>query len=355
LTTLIDPRDPLQIDFIVDLLRMGEAIALPTETVYGLAAIATDERALARVFELKARPRFDPLIVHVLNLRHAESYVSEISPLHRKLCDQFWPGPLTLLFRKSERVPDLCTAGSPWVAVRSPKHAVFRFILERLKGDALAAPSANRFASISPTRSKDVVQELGPHGLQAVVEGGLSEHGLESTVVKIHSDNEIEVVRPGALAVEELAKVLGSGVRIRIRDSGTGVEGGPADEELRESPGQHRVHYAPSKPLYLIEPGSLSHFLASRSGIAERSALLEVFPSGIDQGASWAHREVLSQKGSWAEAASKLFSTLRHLDQSNGIEAIVALTCSEDSLGLAIMDRLRRASLTPDGSRTKTV
>jgi len=339
-TTLIDPSDSLQLDFVVEMLRDGRPVGLPTETVYGLAALADDEAALARIFELKARPRFDPLIVHVLDWDHARPWIREHADLHRKLAEAFWPGPLTLLFRKSQRIPDLCTAGSDWVAIRSPAHAVFRSVLEKLSGRALAAPSANRFASISPTTASDVVTELGPYGLEAVVEGGACEHGLESTVLKIHSNSELEILRPGALSREQIEAVVGTAVKLRVRQSGTGVE----DGEEHVAPGQHRVHYAPSKALYLVAAPELEKFIALRGLDPSQGALFEVFPTSLGADISWRRRVCLSENRSWSEAASKLFSLLRSLDADDDLRFIVALECAPESLGLAISDRLRRAS-----------
>ncbi len=339
---LIDPQDSLQLDFVIERLLQALPIGLPTETVYGLAGLASDERALARIFELKARPHFDPLIVHVLDESELTPWIAkhECSPLHQKLIEAFWPGPLTLLFRKSEKVPDLCTAGTEWVAIRSPAHPVFRQVLERLPGLALAAPSANRFASISPTSARDVVTELGPYGLEAVVQGGPSQHGLESTVVKVLSQTELEILRPGTLSLEELTKVVGPQVRLKLRASGSGVD----ETTGHEAPGQHRLHYAPSKPLHYIPADRLDALLEERGLLRAEGAVLEVFPSTASISTDWGARECLSPRGESTEAAAKLFATLRALDSNPRISFIVALECSLESLGLAISDRLRRAS-----------
>ena len=339
---LIDPKDPLQLDFVVEQLRRSRPIGLPTETVYGLAGLASDEKALARIFELKARPHFDPLIVHVLGESQITPWIAEgeSTALHQKLMKAFWPGPLTLLFRKSLKVPDLCTAGTEWVAIRSPAHPVFRQILERLQGHALAAPSANRFASISPTSARDVVAELGPYGLEAVVQGGPSQHGLESTVVKVISQTELEILRPGSVSLEALMQVVGPGVHVKLRASGSGVE----ETAGHEAPGQHRLHYAPSKPLHYVAADKLDAFLRERGLSRAAGALLEVFPSTPLIAQGWSEQECLSPRSDWSEAASRLFATLRALDSNSRVEFIVALECSPESLGLAISDRLRRAS-----------
>jgi L-threonylcarbamoyladenylate synthase len=341
LTLILNIEDVEQFEYARELLVDKKVpVALPTETVYGLAALADDEKALAQIFKLKARPHFDPLIVHVLSAENVTPWVLEQNEWHQKLMKRFWPGPLSLLFKKSSRIPDLCTAGSPWVALRSPSHPQFRKILQALDGRALAAPSANRFMSISPTTSQDVVSELGPYGLEAVVEGGACEKGLESTVLKIHDPQKLEIVRAGAISVEEIRECVGPDLEIILRSSGSGIEA----SRLNEAPGQHHIHYAPQKPLYLVPPKELTQFLASHSHL-KAYALLEVFPSQLSSltGSKIRH-EILSLRSSWDEAAAKFFSTLRSLDQDPRVECIVALECAPESLGYAILDRLKRAS-----------
>lgn len=336
MTVLIDPSDEAQIEFVLEQLLADSPIGMPTETVYGLAARALSPVALARIFELKARPTFDPLIVHVENLEQALSrgLIEKPSSLQERLAHKFWPGPLTILFQKTALVPDLCTASMPFVALRSPEHPVFQKIMKAL-GEPLAAPSANRFKSISPTDAQAVVQELGPYGLVAVVEGGTAQRGIESTVVKVLSEAKLEIVRQGALSREELASFLGSSVEIVVRQSGSGVE------ISHDAPGQSEVHYAPQKPLYLLQENELSSFVQTQA--SSGAALLEVFPQKEEL--KWdGLRVCLSENRSWAEAASRLFSELRRLDQNVEIKCIVAIACEEESLGAAIMDRLCRAA-----------
>lgn len=338
MTILINPRDGNQIEFVLRRLREDEAVALPTETVYGLAARALSTRALARVFELKARPTFDPLIVHVLDWEQLESLqlVEGYTPVHQKLTRAFWPGPLTLLFQKSQRVPDLCTASTPYVALRAPSHPVFRKILENLK-EPLAAPSANRFKSISPTCAQDVVDELGPFGLVAVVDGGVSSKGIESTVVKVLSNDQIEIVRQGAISQEDLISCLGASTRVLVRKSGSGA----VLPKEHEAPGQSAIHYAPKKPLYLLNEDEVVAFLNNSSWT--QVALLEIFPSHIQHPAI-RRRECLSPSRFWSEAAARLFATMRLLDRDPRIDVLLAVRCSSEQLGAAILDRLERAA-----------
>lgn len=334
---LLDSNVPAQLAAAVARLRADEPVALPSETVYGLAGRLYSEPALAKIFALKARPRFDPLIVHVLDKAAGAAISLGLNPLEEKLIDAFWPGPLTILLKKQDFVTHLCTAGSPWVAVRAPSHPVFRRVLEEL-GEPLCAPSANRFGRVSPTSSRDVVAELGPYGLGAVVEGGSCEHGVESTIVRVN-ENVIELLRPGAISVEQLVEASGGAPVRNIK-----VEKDPEKEALL-TPGSALSHYAPRTPVLFVEDYLQfgPKFLASDF---QNCALLEVFPSEESSWDSWAgakERVTLSPRGSDLEAASVLFATLRGLD-AEGFDAIVALRGPDEGLGLAVNDRLRRAA-----------
>ncbi len=320
-----------QIDWALEKLREGHPVGLPTETVYGLAGLALDEKSLAKIFKIKNRPHFDPLIVHVLDATQARDLVSEVSALQEKLMRNFWPGPLTILFKRNSSVPDLCTAGSDWVAIRSPAHPVFRALLKKL-GKALAAPSANRFGRISPTTAEQVVEELGTFGLEAVVDGGVCERGIESTVVKVLNDREIEVLRPGAVSIEKIAECVGKTVEIRMVST--------AISSSVEAPGQLASHYAPRTPLDFIE--DLSSIDQWKKQDLSAMALLLVTPVSEWSKLGWKFSEILSANSSDTEAASRLFGSLRRLD-GMGFKKIVALKTSDIGLGIAINDRLRRA------------
>jgi L-threonylcarbamoyladenylate synthase len=345
MTVIFDPQEERQLNRVVALLQRGEAVGLPTETVYGLAGRALHAHSLARIFKLKNRPTFDPLIVHVLDQNQVPSLIIKKTGIHQKLMDAFWPGPLTLLFEKSAMVPDLCTASTPWVALRCPAHLVFREVLKRL-GEPLAAPSANRFGRVSTTTAEDVVKELGPYGLEAVLDGGACQHGIESTVVKIFEDkNEIEVVRTGSLGIDQLQAGLGDKVQITLRASGSGV-----DEESRgqESPGLLKSHYAPRSGLHLFSSlGKEDLERIARN--PNQFAYLEVYPdsslrSSVLVSADHSRRRVLSERSSDIEAASALFKSLRELDELSPLAILVGeLPRSQKGLNPAIFDRLRRA------------
>ncbi len=341
---LLDANHSSQLNWAIAKLRAGLAIALPTETVYGLAALALDEKSLTPIFALKARPTFDPLIVHVPHSGSVEMLAQNVSPLQKRLMEKFWPGPLTILFEKKKTVPDLCTAGSAYVAIRCPANEIFLKILREL-AQPLAAPSANRFGRISPTTALDVIEELGPYGLEAVVDGGPCQSGVESTVIKIQSEERVAVLRPGALSLEELKKFLGEKIELVLE---------PVAQGALESPGQLSSHYAPRCPLsYVPDESAYVEVLArfARENISTQDcALLEVYPPSDrewDRNLSalpWKHRVLLSKNASDQEAASALFAQLRSLDRLP-VKRIVARSAAPQGLGLAINDRLKRAGV----------
>ncbi len=326
---VLDPADPSQFRSVLEAFEASEPFALPTETVYGLAAPLYDLKALARVFELKARPTLDPLIAHVLSADDAQELLAQAwNRTEKKLIEAYWPGPLTLVCQKSGVVPDLATASTPFVALRSPQHPVFRRVLEAW-GGPLAAPSANRFGRISPTTSRDVCEELGPYGLRGVLEGGACQLGLESTVVKVQGPDQVEVVRLGAISVESLRAVLGGRAQLILRSSGSGMQ---------DAPGQLKSHYAPKKKLKFLEYGEPWPDLGQHHACLVFS-FAEVPVNA--QGPVF----VLSSKGNLVEAAQNLFSTLRRADASLAAEILArGLSADSENLALAINDRLRRAA-----------
>ena len=317
------------IDDAADRLRAGQVVAFGTETVYGLGANAFDERAVARVFELKGRPRFDPLIVHVEDASRVEQLVTVFPAAARMLAEAFWPGPLTLVLPKRDAVPDLVTSGLSTVAVRVPGHPMARAMIEA-SATAIAAPSANRFGGVSPTTAQHVRDEFGD--AVPVLDGGPCETGVESTVVAFEQDGSATVLRLGGVTVEAMREVIDE-VAIaekRAHDSG------PAPA----SPGMLDKHYAPRTPMELvdlIDPASIDADEAARVGL-----LLY-----LDRGESLADHfgavEVLTPKADPAEAAANLFGAVRRLDAS-GVERILAERAPAQSLGLAINDRLTRAA-----------
>jgi L-threonylcarbamoyladenylate synthase len=314
-------------------LRAGEPVALPTETVYGLAADALRPEAVVKIFEAKERPFFDPLICHLPDrewLERITAIPDESRALVEALIARFWPGPLTLVLPRREIVPDIVTAGLPTVAVRMSAHPVFRAVCAAF-GSPLAAPSANRFGRISPTAAEHVRTELDGR-IPLILDGGPTEHGLESTIVKVESD-ALTILRAGPVTDEELCS-HGTAGRLGVRSA----EGGGRSAAMPEAPGQLKSHYAPRTPLRLFEIGT--HFRAFAGG-AKRIGCLAF--SGVSRRGEFAAEEVLSPTGDFREAAATLFAKLRRLDEA-GLDLILAEPVPEHGLGIAIMDRLRKAA-----------
>jgi L-threonylcarbamoyladenylate synthase len=302
-----------------ELIRRGEIVAFPTETVYGLGADATNALAVSRVFERKERPSFDPLIVHIAERDWLGTVAREVPPAARALIDRFWPGPLTVVLRKTERIPDIVTAGLPSVGVRMPRHDVALALLKEA-GVPIAAPSANRFGCVSPTTACHVADQLGEDLF--ILDGGPSAVGIESTVVSF-LDQTPELLRPGAVTLEEIESIAGT-----VAVAGSGREG--------IAPGRSIRHYAPRIPLSLIDSP------ADVPVEQRRHAALLLFAPLADA-AGFARTEVLSATGDPHEAAANLFAALHRLDASD-CDRIYAARVSEQGLGRAIMDRLRRAA-----------
>ncbi len=300
----------------VALLRSGGVVGLPTETVYGLAALVWDAGAVARIFEIKRRPEFDPLIVHVADRATLERVVAHVPRTAETLIERFWPGPLTLILPKRPRVPGLVTAGLSTVAVRMPSHPVARALLRDV-GEPLAAPSANAFGGLSPTRAAHVAQALGAE-LDLILDGGPAQYGIESTIVALEPTPAL--LRPGALAAEEIEEAIGPLAR-------------RAPPGAAAAPGQLPVHYAPRTPLRIVDPAEVP---AAERAAAGALGLRRPFDG-------YAAVRVLSRRGDLREAAAGFFEALHELD-ALGLERIDAQPLEERGLGLAIMDRLRRAA-----------
>jgi L-threonylcarbamoyladenylate synthase len=299
------------------LLRAGGIVALPTETVYGLACDALNAEAATKVFAAKERPSFDPLIVHVAGADWIETLTTvggAASSLARELARAFWPGPLTMVLPASDVVPDLVRSGLPTVALRCSAHPVMAAVVEEL-GRPVAAPSANRFGRISPVTAGDVVEELGGR-IPLVLDGGPCRHGLESTIVAVR-DDRLVLLRPGPLTSEELEKV--SPVEFAAR---------PA---VVTAPGMLESHYAPRTPLRLWKSGAVWPEDAHECGLLAFGAA----------GPGFAKIEALPSDA--ADAAPLFFAALRRLDAS-GVRRIYAREIRESGLGRAIMDRLRKAA-----------
>jgi L-threonylcarbamoyladenylate synthase len=316
----------------VELLRRGEIVALPTETVYGLAGDALNPIAVAKIFEAKERPRFDPLIVHLPNHQWLEK-IADIPASDRQLIltlvSKFWPGPLTLVLPKREIVPGIVTAGLDTVAVRISVHPLFGEIVREMN-EPLAAPSANRFGRISPTTAQHVFDELEGR-IPLIVDAGPTEHGIESTIIAVRA-GKIEILRRGPLTEGHLSQVARVATVVRTREI--------------SAPGQLPSHYAPHTPLRLIDDAKLfSPEKKQRIGLLAWTSSGS-FPEDMERFAAVRN---LSERHDLREAAANLFRYLRDLD-SLGLDLIVAECVPTHGLGAAIMDRLKRASHRSSGS-----
>lgn len=297
------------------LLREGRLVAIPTETVYGLAADAMNEDAVLDIFRVKNRPFFDPLIVHTHSVAEAHRYSSSVSPGLARLMERFMPGPFTVLLPKKEEIPDLVTSGLVRAAFRVPAHPAAMELLQQLSFP-LAAPSANPFGYISPTTAAHVYDQL--KGLiPYILDGGACRIGIESTIAGEES-GQIIIYRLGGLSIEEIEEVAGP-VHFAGKEKGT------------PSPGMLASHYAPRKPLFL---GDLESLLKTHGG--QRTAVLSFSKK-------YADGFILSETGSLDEAAKRLFTGLRLLDGTNA-DVILAEMVPDTGLGRAINDRLRRAA-----------
>jgi L-threonylcarbamoyladenylate synthase len=319
-------------DMAGERIRAGGLVAFATETVYGLGANALDPKAVAAVFELKQRPLYDPLIIHVPNLSAARKLSSRWSLEIQQVAEAFWPGPLTLVVPKADSVPDLVTAGLPNVAIRVPAHPVAVGLLQA-SGCPIAAPSANRFAGISPTSAQDVAAEFPTQDLW-ILDGGRCTHGLESTVVSL-VDHELHVLRLGSVTLEQL-----QALDLPLRTSNRSVNQEDVMSGLA-SPGNLSRHYAPRTPLRWVTPEGA----AKACDMSTKIAVLE-FGSGSSRISTLSQNDNntvnLSPTGNCREAAANLYSSLRRLDSMNA-DVIIAILLPEVGLGRVINDRLRRA------------
>ena len=307
----------------VEVLRKGDVVALPTETVYGLAAKAVDPIAVAKIFAAKERPRFDPLIVHLPN-RGWLGKVVDVPAGDRQLIDRltekFWPGPFTMVLPKREIIPDIVMAGLDTVAVRLSAHPVFADIIAELD-EPLAAPSANRFGRISSTTARHVLDELDGR-IPLIIDAGPTEHGIESTIVGIR-DGKIMIFRRGPITHEQLSEFA----EVTWMSAASGIS----------SPGQLPSHYAPRTPLRLID--NAEGFPVEK----DRCVGLLAWNGGFRAPQAFAAVRILSDRRDLKEAAANLFRYLRELDTLS-LDLIVAERVPPQGLGAAIMDRLERAA-----------
>jgi L-threonylcarbamoyladenylate synthase len=303
------------------IIRRGGLIAFPTETVYGLGADACNPKAVAKIFEVKRRPSFDPLIVHLADAGSASLYGVVPKGIPGELMARFWPGPLTLVIPKTAAIPPIVTAGLDTVALRVPSHPA-ALALIRAAERAIAAPSANLFGTVSPTEARHVADQLGD-AVDLILDGGRCAVGIESTIISFAAARP-RILRAGGVPIEEIERLTGP------------IERFTGSSDRPEAPGQMTRHYATRTPLKLLEADEVPVPSGSRVGLLAFTPPLH--PEG------YAAVEVLSNTGDLREAAANLFAALRRLD-ALGLEIIAACPFPERDLGIAIMDRLRRGAV----------
>ncbi|HBD94679.1 MAG: threonylcarbamoyl-AMP synthase [Spirochaetes bacterium GWF1_31_7] len=306
------------------IIQNGGLVSFPTETVYGLGADVFNTTAIAKVFQVKKRPHFDPLICHVSTIETVEklAFIPN-SDLFNTLTKAFWPGPLTIILPKKDIVPDLITGGLDTVAIRMPDNDIALKLIEYSTG-AIAAPSANPFGYISPTRASHVIDTIGKN-IDAIIDGGNATFGIESTVIDISTPIP-QILRYGSLAIEDIESVLGCSLEYYSN----------INKLKFKSPGQIKKHYSPTKPLFRFShPDELQGIDLSDAGVLYFNKKYSEL--------SFKETFFLSESGNLIEAASKLFDILHDMEESD-IKTIYAISVPETGLGRAIEDRLNRAS-----------
>lgn len=332
----VDPFNP-KIDDLreaTELIKKGEILAFPTETVYGLGADATNSNAVKKIFQAKGRPLDNPIIVHITGIEELQGVAIEIPEKAYKLAEKFWPGPLTLVLKRNPRIVKEVSANLPTVAVRAPAHPVAQLLISS-SSRPIAAPSANKSGRPSPTEAKHVLEDFKGE-IPMIIDAGRTIYGVESTVIDLTKDKPV-LLRPGAMPIEEIIKEVGE---IIVPDFAKGI--GEFKGEAY-SPGLKYRHYSPSKPLILVE---------GKSKIQTISKLIEENPNAglllTKETASLLKKSIkeliiLGSEANPFEIAYNLFDSLREMDKRN-VDIIIAEGIEEKGIGLAIMNRLRKAS-----------
>jgi L-threonylcarbamoyladenylate synthase len=310
-----------QVRRAAELLRAGELVAFPTETVYGLGADAENERAIRRLYEIKGRPAAHPVIVHFADVDSAFRWARDVPAAARRLAESFWPGPLTLVLTRADRAKDFVTGGQESIGVRVPSHPVAQALL-RAFGGAVAAPSANRHGAVSPTRVEHVIADFGD-SIPLVLEGGESEVGIESTIVQATAESMV-LLRPGRISEAEIEQRCGVRVIAKRADS------------PRHSGGESR-HYSPETPAWLVKSADLEEALSSAASRGTVAAVLVL--SGEDRAAAYRRRLPPDPE----QYAQKLYAALRELDRSGATQILIEAPPATAAWA-AVNDRLQRAT-----------
>lgn len=334
LNTLLLKNSPENINIVAEILRNGGLVGIPTETVYGLAADALNGNAVAKIFEAKGRPMDNPLIVHISDFDEINKYnlVSEIPESAKTLAKHFWPGPLTMIMKKSHIIPDEVSAGLDTVAIRFPSHPLAKEII-KCAGTPLAAPSANLSGSPSPTTASHVMDDMNGR-IDAVFDGGMCEVGLESTVITLVTDIP-RVLRPGGVTVEQLRQVLG---KVDVDDA---VLNELKDSEKASSPGMKYKHYAPKANVVLLKCSDNEYIEYVNSKANDDVAALcceeDIHLLNVKTFS-------LGKRNDYNSHAQKLFDELRKIDESESVKTVYSRLPSSDGVGMAVYNRLIRAA-----------
>lgn len=321
-----------------EVLRQGGTVAFPTETVYGLGANALDEEAVKKIFEAKGRPSDNPLIVHIANIEDMNELVEEIPPKAQILMEKVWPGPLTMVLKKSDKIPPIITAGLDTVAIRMPSHSIAKALIEIAKVP-VAAPSANLSGKPSPTQANHVIEDLRGK-VDIIVSGGNCQVGLESTVVDLTGDTPT-ILRPGGVTKEQLEDLLGA-----VQVDGA-IEADGHNNLIPKAPGMKYTHYAPQAPVCIVE-GSMADMVTciNRLKKEKEDMGLKVGIMATDETKDQYQGGVILSMGSRKNVASigtNLFAVLRQFDEE-GVDIILAESVEQKSLGHAVMNRMIKAA-----------
>lgn len=317
---MIYNSDKHNITLAAEAIKNGDVVAFPTETVYGLGADCTNPIAVSKIFEVKNRPSFNPLIVHVSKFSQLEEVSFAENENVKKLINKFWPGPLTLVLPKKNIIPDIVTSGHPTVAVRMPNHPVALKLIDAA-GVPIAAPSANSFGFLSPTSAEHVAKQLG-NKISIILDGGQSDVGVESTIIEL-INNRVTILRPGGLPIEEIRKIIPS------------VDVEQKDTLAPKAPGMLLQHYAPKIELKFLDEVNFNDLDINKVGY------LSFNGNKVEQ--KFKVTRVLTKTNNLREAAANLFKYLHELENEN-IQLIIADRIAETGLGIAIMDRLTKAA-----------
>ena len=312
-----------ELERAVQLLRAGELVAIPTETVYGLGADASNPVAVAKIFAAKGRPADHPLIVHIADARALDAWAIDIPPLARRLAESFWPGPLTLILKRHANVPDAVTGGQDTVGLRVPNHPLSLQLL-RAFGGGIAAPSANKFGRISPTTASHVREELGD-AVQLVLDGGPCAVGIESTIVDL-SRGGLQILRPGMISAEQIARVAGDATAA-------------SDTSVPRVSGSLDAHYAPCTTMQLLERSVFEITIEQARTGNERIAVLS-FHAAPTSSQRLVWRQISNEPAAYAH---DLYAALRELDATGCQQILVEAPPANDTWA-AVNDRLRRAT-----------